>query len=118
MLADFPVLVLDEPGEHLEPAADALTADLLTATEGHSLVLITHRLAGLESVDEVVMIDAGRVVERGSHDQLLELSGRYSNLWWDEMRMNATPHLTQPSTNVCTDGRHAHRRPRRERFAP
>jgi ATP-binding cassette subfamily C protein CydC len=88
MLADFPVLVLDEPGEHLEPAAaDALTADLLTATEGHSLVLITHRLAGLESVDEVVMIDAGRVVERGTHDELLELGGRYSSLWWDEMRM-------------------------------
>ena len=87
MLADFCVLVLDEPGEHLDPrAADALTADLLGATEGRSLVFITHRLAGLECVDEIIVMDAGRVVERGSHDVLLGEGGRYSVLWWNEMR--------------------------------
>ncbi len=60
LLADFPVLVLDEPAEHLEPAAaDALTADLLEVTDGRSLVLITHRLAGLECVDEILVLDAG-----------------------------------------------------------
>ena len=49
LLADFPVLVLDEPAEHLDlPTADALTADLLAATEGRTTVLITHRLAGLD----------------------------------------------------------------------
>jgi thiol reductant ABC exporter CydC subunit len=87
LLADFPLLVLDEPAEHLDPAAaDALTADLLTVTEGRSLLLITHRLAGLESVDEILVMDAGRVIERGTHDELLAEGGRYSNLWWDEMR--------------------------------
>ncbi|GGZ99591.1 ABC transporter [Streptomyces spiroverticillatus] len=66
LLADFPVLVLDEPAEHLDLAtADALTADLLAATEGRTTVLITHRLQGLEAVDEVVVLDAGRVVQRG-----------------------------------------------------
>jgi thiol reductant ABC exporter CydC subunit len=87
LLADFPVLVLDEPAEHLEPlAADALTADLLRVTEGRSLLLITHRLAGLESVDEILVMEAGRVVERGTHDELLAEGLRYSNLWWEEMR--------------------------------
>jgi thiol reductant ABC exporter CydC subunit len=87
LLAGFPMLILDEPGEHLEPAAaDALTSDLLDVTDGRSLVLITHRLAGLESIDEILVMDAGRVVERGTHDELLTCGGRYSTLWWDEMR--------------------------------
>jgi ATP-binding cassette subfamily C protein CydCD len=87
MLAEFPVLVLDEPAEHLDrPAADAMTADLLALTSGRSTVLITHRLAGLEAVDEVVVLDGGRVVERGTHDALLAAGGRYAELWCREMR--------------------------------
>ncbi|MFJ6646699.1 thiol reductant ABC exporter subunit CydD [Streptomyces sp. NPDC091290] len=76
LLADFPVLVLDEPAEHLDlPTADALTADLLAATEGRTTVLITHRLAGLEAVDEVVVLDAGRVVQRGPYTELAAVDG-------------------------------------------
>ncbi|MEV4559543.1 thiol reductant ABC exporter subunit CydD [Kitasatospora sp. NPDC049285] len=80
LLADFPVLVLDEPAEHLDlPTADALTADLLAATEGRTTVLITHRLAGLDDgcVDEVLVLDGGRVVERGGWS---ELAGRQDGL--------------------------------------
>ncbi|MFD5162770.1 thiol reductant ABC exporter subunit CydD [Streptomyces hawaiiensis] len=76
LLADFPVLVLDEPAEHLDlPTADALTADLLAATEGRTTLLITHRLAGLEAVDEVLVLDRGRVVQRGPYAELLATDG-------------------------------------------
>ncbi|MEV5151648.1 thiol reductant ABC exporter subunit CydD [Streptomyces werraensis] len=76
LLADFPVLVLDEPAEHLDlPTADALTADLLAATEGRTTVLVTHRLAGLEVVDEVIVLDAGRVVQRGPYEELRVVDG-------------------------------------------
>lgn len=76
LLADFPVLVLDEPAEHLDlPTADALTADLLAATEGRTTVLITHRLAGLEEVDEVIVLEAGRIVQRGAFDTLTAVEG-------------------------------------------
>lgn len=76
LLADFPVLVLDEPAEHLDlPTADALTADLLAATEGRTTLLITHRLAGLESVDEVVVLDEGRIVQRGPYAELAAVPG-------------------------------------------
>ncbi|PKW08780.1 ATP-binding cassette, subfamily C, CydCD [Streptomyces sp. 1222.5] len=76
LLADFPVLVLDEPAEHLDLAtADALTADLLAATEGRTTLLITHRLAGLEAVDEVIVLDGGRVVQRGAYAELAGADG-------------------------------------------
>ncbi|MEV6834430.1 thiol reductant ABC exporter subunit CydD [Streptomyces sp. NPDC051133] len=76
LLADFPVLVLDEPAEQLDlPTADALTADLLEATEGRTTLLITHRLAGLDAVDEVIVLDAGRVVQRGTYAQLAAVTG-------------------------------------------
>ncbi|MFJ4580872.1 thiol reductant ABC exporter subunit CydD [Streptomyces echinatus] len=76
LLAGFPVLVLDEPAEHLDlPTADALTADLLAATEGRTTLLITHRLAGLEAVDEVIVLDAGRVVQRGPYARLTAEDG-------------------------------------------
>ncbi|MFJ8635045.1 thiol reductant ABC exporter subunit CydD [Streptomyces sp. NPDC093568] len=76
LLADFPVLVLDEPAEHLDlPTADALTADLLAATEGRTTLLITHRLAGLEAVDEVVVLDEGRVAQRGPFRELATVDG-------------------------------------------
>jgi ABC-type multidrug transport system fused ATPase/permease subunit len=82
LLADFPVLLLDEPGEHLDvETADRLTADLLDATRGRTTVLVTHRLAGLAAVDEVVVLDRGSVVERGTHAELLAADGTYAALW-------------------------------------
>ncbi|MEU9994675.1 thiol reductant ABC exporter subunit CydD [Streptomyces sp. NPDC050848] len=76
LLADFPVLVLDEPAEHLDLAtADALTDDLLRATEGRTTVLITHRLHGLDAVDEVVVLDEGRTVQRGPYAELARAEG-------------------------------------------
>ncbi|MET9761085.1 thiol reductant ABC exporter subunit CydD [Streptomyces sp. NPDC006372] len=76
LLADFPVLVLDEPAEHLDlPTADALTTDLLAATEGRTTLLITHRLAGLDAVDEVIVLDQGRVAQRGAYAELVAVEG-------------------------------------------
>jgi thiol reductant ABC exporter CydC subunit len=85
LLADFPVLILDEPGEHLDtPTADGILADLLVLTRERATLLITHRLAGLAEMDEVLVLDQGSVVERGTHAELLEQDGRYAALWWQE----------------------------------
>ncbi len=85
LLADFPVLILDEPGEHLDTAtADAIVAELLASTRERATLLITHRLAGLEEIDEVLVLDHGRVLERGTHAELLALGGRYAAQWLRE----------------------------------
>ncbi len=85
LLADFPILVLDEPGEHLDTeTADAIIGDLLAAERTGATLLITHRLTGLEEVDEVVVLERGAVVERGPHDDLLAQDGRYAESWQRE----------------------------------
>lgn len=82
LLADPAVLVLDEPTAHLDAAARrALTADLLAATAGRATLLITHDLGGLDQVDEIVVLDQGRVTERGTHAQLLQADGLYERMW-------------------------------------
>ena len=81
LLAGFPVLLLDEPAEHLDlPTADALTRDLLTATEGRTTLLITHRLRGLDAVDEVVVLDGGRAVQRGTYGELATVDGPFARM--------------------------------------
>ncbi|MGH3243948.1 MAG: thiol reductant ABC exporter subunit CydC [Spirillospora sp.] len=92
LLADFPILLLDEPAEHLDLAtADALTTDLLTATEGRTTLLVTHRLTGLDAVDEIIVLDGGRVADRGTHTDLVSRPGPYLSLWQRERAAEPTP---------------------------
>jgi thiol reductant ABC exporter CydC subunit len=71
LLAGFPVLILDEPTANLDAdTADRLMADVLAATAWQTLLVITHRLQGLEAMDEVVVLEAGQVVERGPYREL------------------------------------------------
>ncbi|GAA4144138.1 thiol reductant ABC exporter subunit CydC [Actinomadura keratinilytica] len=82
LLADPPVLVLDEPTEALDTAtADEITRELLTWPGGGTLLLVTHRLAALGDADEVLVLDRGRVVQRGRHDDLVARPGPYRDLW-------------------------------------
>ncbi len=81
LLADPAVLILDEPTAHLDPETRcALTADLLELTAGHATLLITHELAGLDQVDEIIVLERGKVVQRGTHEQLIEIEGPYRQL--------------------------------------
>jgi ATP-binding cassette, subfamily C, bacterial CydC len=81
LLADPAVLILDEPTAHLDPEARAaLTADLLALTAGRATLLITHELEGLDQVDEIIVLDHGKVAQRGTHEQLIRVSGPYRQL--------------------------------------
>jgi ABC-type multidrug transport system fused ATPase/permease subunit len=92
LLADPPVLVLDEPTAHLDQAnRRAVMTDVLAATQGRTTLLITHDLDYLDQVDEIVVLDHGKVVERGTHAELLKAHGLY-------FRMQARqPHAPEPA---------------------
>jgi ATP-binding cassette, subfamily C, bacterial CydC len=81
LLADPDLLILDEPTAHLDPeAATALTADLLAVTAGRATLLITHDFDGLDQVDEIVVLDQGKVAQRGTHRELMRAGGPYRQL--------------------------------------
>ncbi|PWV52872.1 thiol reductant ABC exporter subunit CydC [Nocardiopsis sp. L17-MgMaSL7] len=82
VLAAPRVLVLDEPTAHLDPdTRDAVVADLLDAAEGFSTLLITHDLTGLDRVDRVYVVRDGRVLQSGTHEELLARPGWYRSVW-------------------------------------
>ena len=82
LLADRSLAILDEPTEHLDgPTADDLTRTLSAALRDRTVLLITHRLIGLEQVDRIVELQGGRVRAVGTHDELLALDGWYAQQW-------------------------------------
>jgi ATP-binding cassette subfamily C protein CydC len=79
MLHNGPLWVLDEPTEGLDPVTEErMMAAIKAQTAGRSLLLITHRLIDLHWMDYIVMLDKGRVVDQGTHEELLRGNTRYA----------------------------------------
>ena len=81
ILHDAPILLLDEPTEGLDKQTEqSIMALFEKHFEGKTVIFITHRLIGLESMDSIVLIEQGEIVENGSHEKLLNEEGRYFQL--------------------------------------
>jgi ATP-binding cassette subfamily B multidrug efflux pump len=82
MLKDAPILLLDEATSALDSEVEAaIQASLYRLMEGKTVVAIAHRLSTIAAMDRLVVMDAGRIVEQGSHAELLAASGLYARLW-------------------------------------
>jgi ATP-binding cassette subfamily C protein CydC len=82
LLKNAPVLIFDEPTANLDQLTEKEVLDtLFAAMHGKTSLLITHRLVGLENVDEIIVLDEGKVRERGTHADLLARGGLYRRLW-------------------------------------
>jgi ATP-binding cassette, subfamily B, multidrug efflux pump len=81
VLRNPPVLVLDEATSALDTQTERAVQDALDRlSEGRTTIAIAHRLSTVRDADQIVVLDGGRVVERGTHDELLALGGRYAEL--------------------------------------
>ncbi len=82
ILKDAPILVLDEATSSLDSESEASIQDaLLTLLKGRTALVIAHRLSTVRRMDELIIMDRGAIVERGSHEALLAQGGIYAGLW-------------------------------------
>lgn len=85
LLQDRAFVLVDEPTEHLDvETAAQLEHDLITATQGRTTVVISHRLSALVEVDHIVVMDRGTVVDQGTHAELLERNTWFGEQWLTE----------------------------------
>jgi ATP-binding cassette, subfamily B, bacterial len=89
---DAPVIVLDEPTAALDPRAEQeLFRTLKSLCEHRTVVLISHRFSTVRSADRILVLDAGRLVEDGTHEELMALHGRYAEMF----TLQAAPYAAQ-----------------------
>ena len=82
LLKNSPLLLLDEPFTNLDPATQrGLINTIRSFSVGKSTITITQDMIGLESMDEILVLQRGSIIERGTHDQLLNSGGYYSRMW-------------------------------------
>jgi len=82
MLKDAPILLLDEATSALDSEVEATIQDTLYGLmEGKTVIAIAHRLSTIAQMDRILVMDEGRIVEQGSHDELLANNGQYASFW-------------------------------------
>lgn len=88
LFRDAPLLIWDEPTARLDPAAEFAVYEALRAlARNRTVVLITHRLASVREADRIYLLHQGRIVEQGSHAELLAAGGRYAAMFQLQQRM-------------------------------
>ena len=84
------LLILDEATSALDSTSERLVQEAIQQVGGHCTVLvIAHRLSTIVNADQILVLERGRIIQRGSHQQLVEVAGMYQQLWQQQSQAAA-----------------------------
>ena len=90
---DSPVMILDEPSSALDPIAEYnLNHTMLNLCGDKTVIIISHRLSTTKMADKIYMLEDGQIIEQGTHDELMQLNGKYAEMF----RLQAEKYNLQP----------------------
>jgi ABC-type transport system involved in Fe-S cluster assembly fused permease/ATPase subunit len=104
LLKNPPILIFDEATSALDSKTEqAIQAQLEQVAIGHTTLVIAHRLSTVMNADEILVLDQGRIVERGSHRSLLEANGLYAQMWSLQQQEGEVAAIDAPQAPVRMD---------------
>jgi ATP-binding cassette subfamily B protein len=107
LVADPKILVLDEATANIDSYTERIIQDALKKLlEGRTALVIAHRLSTIRNANKIIVVRDGEIVESGTHDELVDSTGLYSQLWrtnytsFDDIAKNADDIIGTPATNT------------------
>ena len=117
LLHDSPIYVFDEATSNVDAASEAAIGEVIASLAGdHTVIVVAHRLSTIVNADQILVLERGRIAERGTHDMLLADAGVYARMWDSQEQLSAYAHAEDGAEDVavaeaaendgaCADGR-------------
>ena len=90
LLHDSPIYVFDEATSNVDAASEAAIGEVIASLAGrHTVIVVAHRLSTIVDADQILVLERGRIAERGTHDELLSSAGAYARMWNSQEQLSA-----------------------------
>lgn len=112
LLHDSPIYVFDEATSNVDAASEAAIGEVIASLAGeHTVIVVAHRLSTIVDADQILVLERGRIAERGTHDELLSGAGAYARMWNSQEQLSAYAYAEDAGaveavggSTACTDG--------------
>lgn len=102
LLHDSPIYVFDEATSNVDAASEAAIGEVIASLAGdHTVIVVAHRLSTIVDADQILVLERGRIAERGTHDELLADAGVYARMWNSQERLSAYAYAEDGAEDVA-----------------
>lgn len=105
LLHDSPIYVFDEATSNVDAASEAAIGEVIASLAGeHTVIVVAHRLSTIVDADQILVLERGRIAERGTHGELLATAGVYARMWDSQERLSAYAYAEDAGADEAADG--------------